>query len=163
MLAGLLMIFLESLTGASYAATNTQVINSTGRTELKLTRTNDDVVKISILQIELKDGFPYKDALLWGGEVGQPPQAVLSSIQITEKNKTIFVPLSAYADLGDVKAASLKPTKRGFELALYGGNTATSYDAILIFSQGYLVSRTVRLVEFPDEALERTIYSFPKE
>jgi hypothetical protein len=158
-----LMVVLGFWPTSSHAASIAQTINPDGRTELTLTKSNDDVVRIAISQIKLGDSFPYKDALLWGGEVGQPPQAVLSSIQIKEKDKTIFVSLSAYADLGDVKVASLKPTTHGFELALHGGNTATSYDAMLVFSRGYLVSRTVRLVEFPDEALEKTTYSFPKE
>ncbi|MEA3197013.1 MAG: hypothetical protein QOF32_1065, partial [Gammaproteobacteria bacterium] len=74
---------------------------------------------------------------------------------------TIFVPLSAYSDLGDVKSASLDPTTHGFTLNLHGGNTATSYDATLIFDQERLMSRTVTLREFP-ERRERDSYSFPK-
>ncbi len=99
---------------------------------------------------------------MWGGDVGEPPETVLTLIQVSQNKKPVFVRLSAYGDLGDVKFASLEPTKEGFALHLHGGNTATSYDATFSFSHGYLNTRTVRGREFPDEAWEKTRYSFPK-
>jgi hypothetical protein len=65
---------------------------------------------VEILQAKLDPSSPYKDALFWGGDVGEPPQTVLTSIQILQNKKAVFVTLSAYSDLGDVKFASLEPT-----------------------------------------------------
>jgi hypothetical protein len=120
------------------------------------------IFRVEISQAKIESSFPYKDELLWGGDVGGPPETVLTLLQVSQNKKPVFVRLSAYSDLGDVKFASLEPTKEGFALHLHGGNTATSYDATFSFSNGYLSTRTVRAREFPDEAWEKTRYSFPK-
>jgi hypothetical protein len=146
------------------AAETLSPIKSEGSTELTYEAPSGTIVRVKISQTRLDlSSFPYKDALLWGGDVGEPPQTVLSSIQITQNRKTVFVTLSAYSDLGDVTFASLEPTTEGFALHLHGGNTAASYDATLSFTQGYLRTRAVRLREFPDERWEKTSYSFPKD
>jgi hypothetical protein len=157
-----LLICLELLTVASHGAETAQAISPDGRTELTLAKSSNALVRVSITQIKVGDSFSYKNALLWGGDVDRLPEFVLSSVVIQEGNETIFVPLSAYSDLGDVKLASLNASSNGFILNLHGGNTASGYDVILMFSRGYLVSRTVRLREFPEERLEKTTYSFPK-
>ena len=148
-------------TGAT-AADLLSAMKPEGSTELTYKAPNGNIVRVEILQTKLDSSFPYKDALLWGGDVGEPPQTVLTSIQISQNKKPVFVTLSAYSDLADVKFASLEPTKEGFALHLRGGNTATSYDATFNFSHGYLSTRTVRGREFPDERWEKTRYSFPK-
>jgi hypothetical protein len=137
-------------------------LNTEGKTELSFKTAGGNVVQVTVNQIKLDTSYPYKGALFWGGDVGEPPQTVLSSVNVQEDNKTVFVPLSTYSDLGDVKAASFKSTKAGFELTFHGGNTAASYDAYLTFEDGYLKSRIVRLRELPEERWDRTSYSFPR-
>jgi hypothetical protein len=101
-------------------------------------------VQIEISQAKLDlSSFPYKGALLWGGDVDELPQTVLTSIHITQNRKAVFVPLSAYSDMGN-------------------GGTASGYDATFSFSHGFLKTRTVRNREFPDETWEETRYSFAK-
>jgi len=137
-------------------------IKSEGSTELMLSAASRLTVRVAIGQISLSAAYPYKDALLWGGDVGEPPQTVVSSLLVKANDETIVVPLSAYSDLGNVKTGSLDATKDGFALNLHGGDTAVSYDATLIFEHGYLKSRTVSLRELPEERREKTSYTFPK-
>jgi len=108
------------------------------------------------------ESAPYKGALLWGGDIDVIPTYVLSSVAVHERDESIFVPMSAYGDLGDVKFGSVEATKGGFVIKLHGGGTATGYDATLTFHRGYLVSRAVRSREFPNERNEVTTYAFPK-
>jgi hypothetical protein len=158
----LLSLFVGLVTTVVGATETLSGIKSEGSTELTYKAPSGKLVLVEIRQTKLDLSYPYKDALLWGGDVGEPTQTVLSSIQISQNKKTVFVPLSAYSDLGDVKFASLVPTNDGFALHLHGGNTATEYDVTLSFSQGYLKTRTVRNRELPDERWEKTSYSFPR-
>jgi hypothetical protein len=143
------------------AAENTQIVQPEGRTELSLTLPGGKLVRITLLQTAIADNFSYKDALLWGGDVGEIPKTVMSLINVHINNENVFVPFSAYGDLGDLRLVSVESTAEGFNLQLHGGYTATSYDAILKFSRTYILSRTVTLREFPRQRLERTIYRFP--
>lgn len=144
------------------AAETLSPIKSEGTTELTYKARSGNILRVQIWQAKLDPSFPYKDALLWGGDVDQLPQTFLSSIQIVHNKKAVFIPISAYGDLGDVKFASLEPTKDGFTLHLHGGNTATEYDVNMRFQHGYLRSRSVALRELPEERWEKTSYSFPK-
>jgi hypothetical protein len=157
--------FLPLLVLAATAAVAGDVLHAVspeGKTELSFETSGGKVVQLTVIQMKLDSSYPYRGALLWGGDVGEFPQTVLTSVQVEENRKTIFVPLSGYGDLGDVKAASFKSTKSGFEVTLHGGNTSASYDARLEFERGYLKSRTVRLRELPEERWDRTTYSFPQ-
>jgi hypothetical protein len=147
---------------AAIGGASGEAINPNGQTELTLRKSSDDLVRISITQMKTGASAPYKGALLWGGDVDELPTCVLSSMVVHERDESIFVPLSAYGDLGDVKLGSVEGTIGGFVIILHGGGTATGYDARLIFSRGYLVSRTVKSREFPKERNEMTTYSFPK-
>jgi hypothetical protein len=149
------------LTVAASASEPLHLINAKGSTELTFKTVKGSAVRVTVEQTKLETSYPYKGALLWGGDVGSLPQTILSAIEINADKKTIFIPLSAYSDLGDVKAASFATTPQGFVLNFHGGHTAASYDATLTFSMDYLVSRIVALREFPDERRERTTYKFP--
>ena len=155
----LLAYLVVSMTSVTRAET-LQPIIAEGNTELTFTRSGGSVVRVVIYQTKVGDSYPYKDALLWGGDVGELPKTVLASIQVKRDSETVFVPLSAFADFGGVKSASLEPTATGFSLSIHGGDTATAYDAMLKFDHGYLVSRSVTLREFPKQRWEKTSYSF---
>ncbi len=139
-----------------------EVINPAGKTELSLRKSSSDVVQVSITQMKTSAAAPYQGALLWGGDVDEIPATILSSMVVHEREESIFVPLSAYVDLGDVKLGSMDATTGGFLITLHGGGTATGYDATFTFNRGYLVRRTVRSREFPKERTEVTTYSFPQ-
>jgi hypothetical protein len=156
------VLFLVGTPARSIAAETLTAIKAEGTTELSATSQNGNILLVEISQVRLDHSYPYKDALVWGGDVDELPQTVLTSIQISQNKKMVFVPLSAYSDLGDVKFGSIEQTKGGFAVHLHGGNTATGYDATLSISHGYLQTRTVRNREFPDERWDKTRYSFTK-
>ncbi len=148
------------VTGA-IAAESAPNVQPEGRTELSATLPNHKTARVALVQAIVGNNFPYKEALMWGGDVGKIPKSVVTLIEIHVGKESVFIPLSAYADLGDVRLASINSTARGFELQLHGGDTATSYDASLKFSDSYILSKTVTLREFPRQRLERTLYRFP--
>ena len=157
------LLLIGNPTGAT-AAETLVAIKSEGITELTCKTPNGNTVQIEISQAKLDlSSFLCKYALLWDGDVNELPQTVLTSIHITQNRKALFVPLSVYSDLGDVKLASVEPTKEGSAVHVHGGGTATGYDATFSFSKGFLKTRTVRNREFPDESWEKTKYSFAKE
>lgn len=142
----------------AHADENLIPVNAQGSTHLSLA---NERISVTISVKKLGRTFPYDNALFWGGDLGEPPPNFVSAIQIKDPNVDMFVPLSAYCDLGDVHRASIQETSRGFDLYLYGGDTATSYEAKLEFAGGFLVRRTVSLNEFPKTSREVTRYWFP--
>lgn len=134
-----------------------------GSTKISFHRTPDIIINVVVEQTRINKNYPYKHALLWGGDVQKMPSSVLSMIKVIDGGKNIFVPLSAYCDLGDVKYLSLSFVNNGFNINIHGGETASSYDVVMKFKYGYLVSRIVKLREFPDQRNEKTIYKWPSE
>jgi len=130
-----------------------------GSTHLSLGHPN---VQVTLQTAKVPNDFFYKNALFWGAETGFLPPNLVRALRVREDSQELFVPLSAYSDLGDIHRASLRPSPHGFILSLYGGETATGYVAALRFANGYLVSRAVSSDEFPQSAREETRYSFPK-
>ena len=133
-------------------------VNSQGPTYLSLVHPK---VRVTLWLSKVGASFPYRNALFWGGDVGEPPADFVSAIDIRDGSLDMFVPLSAYSDLGDVRRASLSESSHGFVLRLYGGDTATSYEAKLEFKNDFLARRTVSSNEFPDTSREVTRYWFP--
>jgi hypothetical protein len=131
-------------------------------TKLSLTGPGMEPIHVTLSLTALGSSYPYKSALLWGGDVDELPKQIVAAVQVSEGGQVVFVPLSAYGDLGDVKSADLKPSEKGFTLELHGGNTASEYDAELKFAAGYLVSRKVILRAFPNQRTETATYMFPK-
>jgi hypothetical protein len=136
-------------------------VNPSGRSEFSFKDLSGVPIAVTVTQLKLSESYPYRDALLWGGDVGRLPQSVVSGIQIQKNHESVFIPLSAYSDLGDVKSVSFEAVTRGFRVSLRGGNTAASYDATLFFEGRVLTGREVRLRELPDERWEKSTYGFP--
>lgn len=145
--------------GDAHAQTPTTV-GSEGDTQLKITLSNGASAEVVLRQEKVNDSYPYRHGMLWGGDDMELPKTVLTSIEVNVGKKPVFIPLSAFSDLGEVKGASLEITPKGFNLRLHGGNTAASYDAILTFKRGYLLLKKVMLREFPTQRWEKTDYSF---
>jgi hypothetical protein len=136
-------------------------LNPVGSTELSFDDSRSGSIRVTILQSELGDSYSYADALLWGGDVHALPQHFVHEIRIQRNNKPIYIPLSAYGDLGDVMSVSFGSSTHGFRLSLHGSDTARSYDATLYFERGVLIRRDVRLRELPGERWEKTTYGSP--
>lgn len=103
---------------------------------------------------------PFKDGFRWGGEGSMAPLTLITSIVVQSGADELFVPLSAYSDLGDPRRISLKTTATGFELVIAGGDAGVAYNAVLVFKKGWLTRRRVAHREFPDEAWEETRYAY---
>ena len=146
---------------AAVGADAVQPVKSEGNTSLRLQLATGGEVTVTMTQIKVAGSYPYKDAYMWGGDVGEPPPFALASVQVVSEGETVPLPLSAYADLGDVRFASVDKAAHGFTLSLHGGDAGAAYDATLSFSQGNLASRVVSLREFPEQRQDKTRYSFP--
>jgi hypothetical protein len=96
----------------------------------------------------------------WGGEDVEPPQTVVSQLTVVVGGHDVFVPLSAFADLGSPRTVEVKVTRRGFDLIIAGGDASASYRALLAFQGRELTRRKVQHGEFPKEAWEDTRYKF---
>lgn len=79
-------------------------------------------------------------------------------MKILVNERDIFVPVSAYADLGDVLSAEFS-TKGGlFVLTVRGGDASESYIVRLSFNKERLLERRVYSGEDPYNVLEVTRY-----
>jgi hypothetical protein len=83
-------------------------------------------------------------------------------LEVKVGGKPIFVPLSAFADLGNPRKVRIESRKEKgrFAVILTGGDAATSYSATLEFRDNLLSERLVRHGEFPDQSWEKTLYKF---
>lgn len=134
-----------------------------GKTQFIQRLSKNLVVEVELHRMLINSSYSYKNALLWGGDIDQPPKTITVFLDIKVNNKKLFIPFSAYGDLGDIEAAELEKFSSGFNLMLHGGQTATAYDVVLAFKQGYLYSKKVTHREFPTQAWEKIIYSFVKD
>jgi hypothetical protein len=156
------------LTAATFVGTSaiareqSRPLSADGTTELVLSEpAGRPAVRVVVTQSKLESSFPYKAALEWGGDDDVPPRHVLTSILVQEGALKVWVPLSAFGDLGNAKSASLTHTPKGFLLSIHGGDTASAYDAKLVFFHRNLTERTVALREMPNDRQETTKYKFP--
>lgn len=97
----------------------------------------------------------------WGAE-GICPKSFVGALEVKLGGMPLFVPLSAFADLGNPRTVSIElhKEKGRFAVVLTGGDAANSYSATLDFKDGHLNERVVRHGEFPEESWEKTIYKF---
>lgn len=105
-------------------------------------------------------GSLFKEGFRWGGEDPAAPPTLITSVVVRSGADKLFVPLSAYSDLGDPRQISLKSSAAGFELAIAGGDAGVAYNAVLVFEKGWLIRRRVAHGEFPDQAWEETQYAY---
>jgi hypothetical protein len=115
--------------------------------------------KITVRTSKAIDGH-FDGGFRWGGEGDTMPTTLIKSIIVQSEEKQLFVPLSAYSDLGDPHKISLKRNTAGFEITITGGDAGGSYNAVLVFEGGWLTYRRVAHGEFPDQAWEETRYFY---
>lgn len=137
-----------------------------GIAKLSSQLTDGSSVQVEVRTMKLTPQYPYKNAFMWGGDMrGRDevlmPKTVITAMDVRINNEKIFLPLSAYSDLGNPYQVSLEKAERGFRLVITGrGGTATSYKAVLEFNHENIQRRKVTLDVFPDEVWEETVYSF---
>jgi hypothetical protein len=120
-------------------------------------------VRTTITVTSLPASQPCKAAAswIWGAE-NTCPDTVVGALEVKVAGEPIFVPLSAFADLGNPRSVRIESRKgKGrFAIILTGGDAATSYSATLEFRDNLLSERVVRSGEFPDQAWGKTLYKF---
>lgn len=97
----------------------------------------------------------------WGAEALCPKLAI-AALQVSIDNESLFIPRSAFIDLGSPNLVTVEVRKSGFDVIVRGGDAATSYTATLRFRNSEIESRRVESGEFPDSAWEHTRFSFTK-
>jgi hypothetical protein len=122
--------------------------------------TDGTPVKIEVRKVKISSRYPYPHAFIWGGDELDMPKTVITALDILSGTEKIYVPLSAYSDLGDPNQVSLERTQKGFQIIIQGGEAASSYKAVLVFNHENIKRRKVIHGEFPDEVWEETTYSF---
>lgn len=153
----LVLLFLFSLE-PSFAVGN-QFQENIAKASMVLDVTN--LVNVSIETIDPPNGYTYSKAYMWGGDDMSPPKKIIKSITVVKNGQMIFIPLSAYSDLGNPRKISLeKRPAHGFRLIINGGDAAGSYSAMLDFKNNEISRRKVVLGEFPKEVWEETTFSF---
>jgi hypothetical protein len=120
-----------------------------------------DMVSVSVETIETPNGYAYSKAYMWGGDETTPPKKIIKAITVLMNGQMVFIPLSAYCDLGNPLKISLeKIPVHGFRLIITGGDAASSYSALLDFKNNEISRRKVISGEFPKEVWEATTFSF---
>lgn len=122
-------------------------------------RVSGDDFKVTV-KTSKATGSLFKEGFRWGGEDAMVPPTLITSIVVQNGANKIFVPLSAYSDLGDPRRISLKSSAAGVELAIAGGDAGVAYNAVLVFEKGWLTRRRVANGEFPEQAWEETRYAY---
>lgn len=96
----------------------------------------------------------------WGAE-NSCPKSTVSALEISVDGVAVFMPVSAFLDLGNPRSVRIDPSREGQSLiTIVGGDAATSYAATLQLGGHVLAERVVRHGEFPDESFEKTVYGF---
>lgn len=135
------------------------------RVELIMRLSNEVLVEVTAIKTELSSNYIYKNAIMWGGgklsaDEIKIPKTVITTIEVQVNKKKLYIPLSAYSDLGAPRQISLKTTKKGFNIIIRGGDASTAYEAWLLFEGTYIKRRKVRHLEFPGIVWQETVYSF---
>lgn len=120
-------------------------------------------VRVTVEVTYLPKSQPCKAASSWRwGAENTCPNAVVGALVVKVSGMPAFVPLSAFADLGNPRTVRIESRKgKGrFAVVLIGGDAATSYTATLEFRNNLLSERIVRHGEFPAESFEKTRYKF---
>lgn len=117
--------------------------------------------KVTVTLIPISQPCKAAASWRWGAE-NTCPRSVVGALEVKVGGKSIFIPLSAFADLGNPRNVNIESGKgkNRFAIVLNGGDAATSYTARFDFKDNILSERIVRHGEFPDQAWEKTTYKF---
>lgn len=140
---------------------NTGIVDSSMQASVITEKTGE--VDVSIFVTKIPREYPYSKTVLWGGceENASLPRKTINAIVVMKNKQQIFIPFSAYADLGDPGSIELKKVSaQEFQLTIIGGDAGSSYKATLVFKDNEIFSRKVVSGEFPEDAWEETRYKF---
>jgi hypothetical protein len=119
-------------------------------------------ISVRVTVNPLPEFLPYNvpSSWRWGSE-NSCPKAFVGALEVKVMGMPVFVPLSAFADLGNPRDVRIESHNGNeFVVILTGGDAASSYTASLEFRDNLLSERMVRHGEFPDQSWERTLFKF---
>ena len=116
---------------------------------------------VVVVQVDRQDTTSVWSGRMWGGEEWSPVARHIGELKIAWADSAVWVPLSAYADLGDPRSVEFVKASKGISFVVRGGDTSTYYAARFFVERGVLKRRRVSLAEFPDEIWQETTYSGP--
>lgn len=124
---------------------------------------HDVSIKITTHIVQIgKEYDPAPEKRLTSCTYSRVPCSLVDLVEITVHGSDVFVPRSAFADLADVGAMTLRQNKDGrLILALIGGDASESYTAEITFDKTRVRQRTKRDEE-SGEVMQRTLY-FPQK
>ncbi len=130
------------------------------KSELNCKLSDGTIAKVEVLKKTIDASYPYNKADLWGIEIGADSNKIISYFKVEINGKRIFVPLSAYADLGNPRDVGIRPDVSKFDILINGGQNEKSYLAVITFDFIGLLSKKVSSAESAGEVWEETIYTF---
>jgi len=155
----LLMLFL--FWGGSLGRTIEAASLKTGEAVLQARTAKGAEVKATVRTGAYSKGLAFQSSVLWwGASESSRPRTVILALEIQIETAQVPVPVSAIVGLANPTDVSLRRGEGDIEIVIKGGDAATSYEAVLIFKDGYLRRRRVVLAEFPKETWEETTYSY---
>lgn len=86
------------------------------------------------------------------------PCSLTAEIKLFATSREVFVPRSAYADLGDISNAELTTSNRLFVLTIRGGDASEAYIAKIEFNRERVLRRLLYSAEDPAHPLEVSQY-----
>jgi hypothetical protein len=145
------VVLVQSAAGAELRMGEVRIAQSLGK--------KDSVVVV--VTVASQDTSSVWSGRMWGGEQSEPTARHVAEIKIAWTDSAVWVPLSAYADLGDPRSIEFVEAAKGISFTVRGGDTSTYYAAQFFVERGVLKRRRVSLAEFPDEIWQETTYSGP--
>lgn len=131
----------------------------TFRAHLQWSRTQS--VTATVATEPMPRDYLYRHRTMWGGHRGDSARRIITRIAVHIGSTSQYIPLSAYADLGDPAQVYLEPISDGrFRLVIHGSDAGGAYTAFFYFKQGDLDHRRVVSGEFPSQVWEDTHYGF---
>jgi hypothetical protein len=96
----------------------------------------------------------------WGAE-DECPKFAIVGLDVAIGGERIFIPRSAFADIGSPTRWLLKRKGNSLELSITGGDAATAFTSTWKFTKNHLKVRKTHGSEFRRDAWEEIRYSFP--
>ena len=124
---------------------------------------NNIVVYYKLIPAENNSLCCEKTGWLGWGEERKCPDTSIGSLEVSYETDYIYIPLSAFVDLGNPKEIEIHNIQNkisDFNIQIIGGDASTSYKAVLKFSNNALIARSVHHGEFSDDVWEETSYHF---
>jgi hypothetical protein len=144
--------------------TQTAAFSEQGAARLQVSLPEVGIVEVLAQTTDFSPAaFPYVSSVsgyLWAGWGASFhwPRTVITSLRVSIRSQPVYIPMSAFCDLGNPHRMVLRATAKGFQVSIDGSDAGDSFEAVLEFEGTTLKRRKVHLNEFPDEMWEETTY-----